>query len=86
MIMFALVKLSVQFKKGYLPNWSEEIFTIATLELEPEYKIKDLINKILRVNFMKKNFKKYSYLKIIVLKKLYVKRKRGKTVYLVPSG
>ena len=69
--IFRISKAKRTFKKGYLPNWTEEIFTIATREQkrEPEYQLGDFNKNLIEGKFYEKELQEYNYLKSIVLRK-----------------
>ena len=82
-----LVKSKRTFKKGYLPNWTEELFTVVRCieTVPPVYVVKDDHGDILEGTFyaeeLQKVIKKDDVYKI---EKILKKRKRGRKVqYLV---
>jgi hypothetical protein len=80
-------KLRIAFKKGYLPSWSEEIFTIvARIPTDPAtYELSDLSGEILKGKFyepeLQKIVKEDDVYKIE--KVLKSRKRRGKTDYFV---
>ena len=58
------VRISIMkaiFEKGYLPNWSEELYIIYRVQktIPPTYKLKDLLGEEIEGSFfMKKNYRK----------------------------
>lgn len=81
-------KVKKTFDKGYLPNWTREIFTIHTVKKTnpPVYTIKDYAGDVIEGNFYEKELQKVNkpkddFYKIdTVLKK---RKRKGKTEYLV---
>ena len=80
-------KARVAFKKGYLPNWSDEIFTVvARIPSDPvTYELKDLNGQIVKGKFYEAELQQI--LKeddVYKVEKILKKRKRaGKTEYFV---
>ena len=76
------------FKKGYLPNWSTEIFTVHSVSQTnpPVYVLKDYNNDILKGTFYTQELQKVNVTKdkLYIVESVLDKRKRrGKTEYLV---
>ena len=74
------------FKKGYLPNWSEEIFIIAAKEqkLEPEYQLEDFNKNLIEGKFYEKELQKIQLPEEYRIEKVIRKKKKGnKTQYFV---
>jgi hypothetical protein len=81
-------KAKKQFDKGYLPNWSAEIFTIDTMKKTnpPVYTIKDYSGDIIEGTFYEKELQKVNVSKDTLYKIdsiLKQRKRRGKTEYLV---
>ena len=76
-----------EFKKGYLPSWTDEIFTIASRRPSdpPTYEIKDYSGEIVAGKFyafeLQKIIKEDDVYKIE--KVLKTRKKKGQTEYLV---
>ena len=71
-----IVKKKKTFEKGYTPNWSEELFVIdKQLDTSPvTYSLKTLKEKISKVVFMNKNFRR------VVKRYLQLRRSLNKTL------
>jgi len=54
-------KAKRQFKKGYLPNWSDEIFTVKTVDRTdpPVYRLIDDQGSLIEGRFTNKNSRKW---------------------------
>ena len=81
-------KAKKQFKKGYLPNWSEEIFTVHKVKRTqpPVYVLKDFHDEVLEGTFYEQELQKVkvSKEKLYLVESVLDKRtRRGKTEYLV---
>ena len=81
-------KAKKQFKKGYLPNWSDEIFTVHEVKSTqpPVYLLKDYHEEVLEGTFYEQELQKVkvSTDKLYMVESVLDKRKRrGKTEYLV---
>ena len=81
-------KAKKTFEKGYLPNWSTEIFTIDTMKKTnpPVYTIKDYSGDIIEGTFYEKELQKVNVSKDTLYKidSIIKRRKRrGKIEYLV---
>jgi hypothetical protein len=81
-------KAKKQFKKGYLPNWSEEIFTVHEVKRTqpPVYVLRDYHNEVLEGTFYEQELQKVkvSKDKLYLVESVLDKRtRRGKTEYLV---
>ena len=81
-------KAKKQFKKGYLPNWSDEIFTVHEVKQTqpPVYKLKDYHDEVLEGTFYEQELQKVQ----VTSDKMYLvetvldtRKRRGKTEYLV---
>ena len=74
------------FKKGYLPNWTEEIFTIATREhkREPEYQLEDFNKNLIEGKFYEKELQRVQLPEEYRIEKIIRTKKKGnKTTYYV---
>ena len=75
------------FAKGYLPNWTEEIFVIATdlMTYPSTYKLRDATNELIEGSFYEFELQKVVKADdVYVIKKIIDTRKRGRSVkYLV---
>ncbi len=80
-------KAKRQFKKGYLPNWTEEVFIITKrkrLGTESVYIIKDLNDKEIEGTFYEKELQRIQLPEEFRIEKVLSKKKQGKkNVYLV---
>ena len=74
------------FKKGYLPNWTEEIFTIAFRENKsrPVYVLKDYNNEFIEGKFYEEELQLVEPPEEFRIEKIIQKKKQGnKNVYFV---
>ena len=74
------------FKKGYLPNWSEEIFTIVSREktIRPVYTLKDYNNNIIEGKFYEEELQHVEPPSEFRIEKIIKKKRQGnRTLYLV---
>ncbi len=76
------------FKKGYLPNWTEEVFIItkrnSSAGTEPVYTIKDLNEEVIEGTFYEKELQRIQLPEEFRIEKVLRKKKQGKnTLYLV---
>jgi transposase InsO family protein len=81
-------KAKRQFKKGYLPNWTEEIFTIVTRSnsagSEHVYHLRDLNGEEIEGAFYEKELQRISLPAEFRVESVLRKKKRGKkSIYLV---
>ena len=80
-------KARIAFKKGYLPNWSDEIFTVvARIPSDPiTYELKDLNGQIVKGKFYEPELQQIvKEDDVYKIEKVLKKRKRaGKTEYFV---
>ena len=82
-----LRKAKRTFKKGYLPNWTEELFTVVKcIETSPSvYLVKDDHGKILEGTFYAEELQKFIMTDdVYKIETILKKRKKGRKVqYLV---
>ena len=74
------------FKKGYLPNWTEEIFTIAFRENKsrPVYILKDYNNELIEGKFYEEELQHVELPKEFRIEKIIKRKKqRNKNLYFV---
>ena len=74
------------FKKGYLPNWTEEIFTIASREkrIRPVYVLKDYNNNIIEGKFYEEELQQVDTPDEFRIEKVIKKKQQGKrTLYFI---
>ena len=74
------------FKKGYLPNWTEEIFTIASREkkVKPVYTLKDYNNNIIEGKFYEEELQQVDLPNEFRIEKIIKKKRQGnRTLYFV---
>jgi hypothetical protein len=75
------------FKKGYLTNWTEEVFTIDSRHgdgSEPVYRIKDLNGEVIEGKFYEKELQKIQLPEEFRVEKVIRKKKQGnKILYFV---
>ena len=74
------------FKKGYLPNWTEEIFTIASRENKsrPVYVLKDYNNELIEGKFYEEELQHVEPPEEFRIEKIIQKKKQGnKNLYFV---
>ena len=74
------------FKKGYLPNWTEEIFTIASREkrIRPVYVLKDYNNNIIEGKFYEEELQQVDAPDEFRIEKVIKKKRQGKrTLYFI---
>ena len=80
-------KAKRQFKKGYLPNWTEEVFIITErkrLGTESVYIIKDLNDEQIEGTFYERELQRIQLPKEFRVEKVLRKKKQGKkTLFLV---
>lgn len=65
------------FSKGYLPNWSTEIFKIENVKMTypVTYELSDLNNNIIRGNFYEQEIQKTNFINTYLVEKILKKRK-----------
>lgn len=51
-------KLKKHFEKGYLPNWTQEVFHISKQMIGPKYKLKDLQGEDIEGTFLESELQK----------------------------
>ena len=81
-IGFVSARVEETFKKGYLPNWAEEIFTIfkRITKESPIYKLTDDYGEILEGSFYEEKLQKViKEDNIFRMENILCKKKRGKT-------
>ena len=74
------------FKKGYLPNWTEEIFTIASRgkKIRPVYTLKDYNNNIIEGTFYEEELQQVDLPNEFRIEKVLKQKRQGnRTLYLV---
>ena len=75
------------FEKGYLPNWSDELFTISKVLYKTDpitYKIKDDAGEVLQGTFYKEELQKVAEKEVYRISKILKTRNiRGKKEYLI---
>ena len=74
------------FKKGYLPNWTEEIFTIASRgkKIRPVYTLKDYNNNIIEGTFYEEELQQVDLPNVFRIEKVLKQKRQGnRTLYLV---
>ena len=71
------------FKKGYLPQWTEEHFHIHSRKfyVEPLYELRDLSGEVLQGTFYEKELQKVKPLAEYRVEKVIRKKKQGSNVY-----
>jgi hypothetical protein len=74
-------KQKAQFTKGYLPNWSNEIFTVVKVNksLPITYVLQDSRGEIIRGSFYKEELARTKYPEIFLIEKI-VRRKGNKVL------
>nr|XP_006819160.1 PREDICTED: uncharacterized protein LOC100373972 [Saccoglossus kowalevskii] len=85
---FRISKTKHVFKKGYLPNWTEEVFTIVGRHntQPPVYKISDYNGEMLEGTFYEEELQKivkYDDVLYIVEKVLRKRKRKGRVEYFV---
>ena len=79
-------KVKTLFEKGYLPNWTSELFTVSEVfQTRPlTYKLKDDSGEQLQGSFYFKELQKVGEKKVYLISKILNQRKRrGKKEYLI---
>ena len=74
------------FKKGYLPNWTEEVFTIVAREkkIRPVYTLKDYNGEIIEGKFYEEELQQVDAPGEFRIEKVLKKKRQGnRTLYLV---
>ena len=75
-------KVKSVFEKGYLPNWTEEIFTVASINRKQSpitYKLKDYNNEVIEGNFYPQEIQKIIHDDdVFVIEKVIRTQKRGR--------
>ena len=74
------------FKKGYLSNWTEEVFTIVAREkkIRPVYTLKDYNGEIIEGKFYEEELKQVDSPSEFRIEKVLKKKRQGnRTLYLV---
>ena len=74
------------FKKGYLPNWTEEIFTITSREkrIRPVYTLKDYNNNIIEGKFYEEELQQVDPPNEFRIEKIIKKKRQGnRTLYFI---
>lgn len=74
-------KMKGRFEKGYLPNWSTEIFTVIdVLKTNPvTYKLADYKGEVLEGSFYNEELQQTEMKDIFLVQKILKERKRGRT-------
>ena len=83
--LVCISKARRMFKKGYLPNWTEDIFTIKSREnrTNPPYKIVDFKGKPIKGNFYDQELQKVENPAEIPIESTLQRKQKGRdTLYL----
>jgi hypothetical protein len=74
------------FRKGYLPNWTNEIFTIHTINPSrpPTYLLKDIKGEVVKGSFYEHELMKTKHATVYLVEK--VLRRKGDKVYVKWAG
>ena len=80
-------KVKGLFEKGYLPNWSDELFTISKVLFRTDpitYKIKDDADEVVRGTFYREELQKVAEKEVYRISKILKTRTiKGKKEYLI---
>ena len=75
-------KVKTVFEKGYLPNWTEEIFTVASINRKQSpitYQLKDYNNEVIEGSFYPQEIQKIIHDKdVFLIEKVIRTQKRGR--------
>ena len=82
--MVRISKVKTVFEKGYLPNWSEEIFTVADINRKYHpltYKLKDANDEVIEGSFYHYEIQPVTPPEEYLVEKVIRKEKRGREIW-----
>ena len=78
-------KVKSVFAKGYLPNWTEELFTVASINTKYSpitYKLKDYNNEVIEGSFYRDEIQKVTHKDdVFLVEKVIRRQKRGNEIW-----